>query len=60
MLEKCLRKLYGSTYSDEYIKNNLGKPKINIDFKNNNTQSNRKYEYSGSIDFCESKLDEHI
>ena len=46
-------------YSDEYIKKNLGKPYITINFKNEG-KSNWKFKYAGIIDYNENKLDEHI
>ena len=60
MLEICLREFYGSVYSDEYIKNNIGRPQIRIVFKKDDSNPDWKFQYSGEIVFCESKLDEHI
>ena len=62
MLKKCLREFYNSiyNYSDEYIRNNIGRPQISINFKKDDSHPNWKFNYSGSIEFCESKLDEHI
>ena len=62
ILEKNLREFYNSIYdySDEYIKNNIGRPQIRIDFKKDNAHPNWKFNYAGIIEFCESKLDEHI
>lgn len=62
MLKIRLRDFYSSVYnySDEYIKNNMGRPKITIDFKKDDSHPNWKFQYAGIIDFCESKLDEHI
>ncbi len=59
LLEKGLRKFYNN-YSDEYIKNNIGKPQISIDFAKDDNYPNWKFEYAGIIEFCESKIDEHI
>ena len=62
MLKIRLREFYSSVYnySDEYIKNNIGRPQIKIDFKKDDSHTNWKFQYAGIIDFCESKLDEHI
>lgn len=62
MLKKRLRAFYNSiyNYSDEYIRNNIGRPQIHIDFRKDDTHPNWKFNYAGIIDFCESKLDEHI
>ena len=62
MLKIRLREFYGSVYnySDEYIKNNIGIPQIKIDIKKDDSHRNWKFQYAGIIDFCESKLDEHI
>ena len=62
MLKICLRDFYSSVYnySDEYIKNNIGRPQIKINFKKDDSHPNWKFQYAGIIDFCESKLDEHI
>lgn len=62
MLKKRLREFYNSiyNYSDNYIRNNIGRPQIRIDFKKDNTHPNWKFNYAGIIEFCESKLDEHI
>ncbi len=62
MLKIRLREFYSSVYnySDEYIKNNIGRPQIKIDFKKDDSHPNWKFQYAGIIDFCESKLDEHI
>lgn len=62
MLKIRLRDFYGSVYNytDEYIKNNIGRPQIKIDFKKDYSHPNWKFQYAGIIDFCESKLDEHI
>ncbi|MBO5348297.1 MAG: hypothetical protein J6A89_00515 [Clostridia bacterium] len=62
MLKIHLRDFYSSVYnySDEYIKNNIGRPQIKIDFKKDDSHPNWKFQYAGIIDFCESKLDEHI
>lgn len=62
MLDNGLRDFYNSAYnySDEYIKNNIGRPKITIDSKKDESHPNWKFQYAGIIDFCESKLDEHI
>ncbi len=46
-------------YSDEYIKENLGKPYITINFRNEG-KSNWKFKYAGIIDYTENKLDGHI
>lgn len=46
-------------YSDEYIKENLGKPYIIINFKNNGND-NWEFTYAGIIEYIENKLDEHI
>lgn len=62
ILKIRLREFYSSVYnySDEYIKNNIGRPQIKIDFKKDDSHPNWKFQYVGIIDFCESKLDEHI
>ena len=62
MLKIRLKEFYSSVYnySDEYIKNNIGRPQIKIDFKKDDSHPNWKFQYAGIIDFCESKLDEHI
>lgn len=62
MLKIRLREFYSSlyNYSDEYIKNNIGRPQIQIDFKKDDSHPNWKFQYAGIIDFCESNLDEHI
>lgn len=62
LLKIRLREFYSSVYnySDEYIKNNIGRPQIKIDFKKDDSHPNWKFQYAGIIDFCESKLDEHI
>lgn len=62
MLEKNLREFYNSIYdySDEYIKNNIGRPQITINFKKDDTHPEWKFNYAGIIEFCESDLDEHI
>ncbi len=59
MLEKRLRKFYNN-YSDEYIKRNIGRPKISIDFRKDKYHPNWKFKYAGIIDFIENRLDEHI
>ena len=46
-------------YSDEYIKENLGRPYITINAKNDGN-NNLKFKYAGIIDYTESKLDEHM
>ena len=46
-------------YSDEYIKENLGRPYITINAKNDGNW-NSKFKYVGTIDYTESKLDEHM
>ena len=62
MLEVDLREFYGTNfgYSDECIKKQIGKPQITINFKKDNNNPQWKFEYGGIIDFCESKLDEHL
>ncbi len=62
MLEKNLREFYNSIYdySDEYIKNNIGRPQITINFKKDDTHPEWKFNYAGIIEFCDSNLDEHI
>ncbi|MBR1540849.1 MAG: hypothetical protein IJ629_06885 [Clostridia bacterium] len=62
MLKMGLRDFYSSryNYSDEYIKNNIGRPQIKIDLKKDDIHPNWKFQYAGVIDFYESKLDEHI
>lgn len=59
MLELRLRNFY-SKYSDEYIKNNIGRPQISIDFAKDETNPNWKFKYAGIIEFCENRIDEHI
>ncbi len=60
-LEIELRNFYKTNfgYSDEYIKENLGKPHIIINFKNVGND-NWKFTYAGIIDYNENKLDEHV
>ncbi len=58
MLDLRLRKWY-KDYTDEYIKTNIGRPKITIDSKNDGTKM-WNYKYSGIIDFLEHNLDNHI
>ena len=62
MLDIRLRKFYNLryNYSDEYIKNNIGRPQINILDKKDEKHPNWKFEYLGSIEFVENKLDNHI
>ncbi len=62
ILEKNLREFYNSIYdySDEYIKNNIGRPQITINFKKDDTHPEWKFNYAGIIEFCDSNLDEHI
>ena len=62
MLKMLLKDFYSAThnYSEEYIKNNLGKPQIEILFRKDGKYSNWKFEYFGVIEFCETKLDGHI
>lgn len=62
MLDMRLRKFYSSAYnySDEFIKNNIGRPQITIDSKKDDSHPNWKFQYAGIIDFCESKLDGHV
>jgi hypothetical protein len=50
--------LYG--YSKEFVKNNLGKPWIIIDFKKTEEYPKAKYNYGGQLEYVESNLDEHI
>jgi len=61
MLDLGLRKFYKSLYdySDEFIKENIGKPRINILYKNDGTKE-WKFKYAGVITFLEHNLDEHI
>ena len=56
-----LREFYNKNfgYTDEYIKENLGRPHIIINFKNNGNK-NWKFNYTGIIDYEESNLDEHL
>lgn len=60
-LDVGLRDFYKTNfnYSDQYIKENLGKPYIIINFKNEGND-NWKFKYAGIIDYNENKLDEHI
>ena len=62
LLDRGLREFYSSVYnySDEFIKNNIGRPRIKIDYKKDDSHPNWKFQYAGIIDFVESKLDEHI
>lgn len=62
MLEVGLREFYKNNfkYSDEYIKRNIGKPQIIINFKNDGKHPQWNFKYSGIIDFCESNLNEHL
>ena len=59
MLEKRLRDFY-KMYSDEHIKENIGRPQIIIDSAKDKDHPNWKFKYAGIIEFCESKIDEHI
>ena len=60
-LDIGLREFYKNNfdYSDQYIKDNLGKPYVTINFKNQDND-NWKFKYAGIIDYTESKLDEHL
>ena len=62
LLDIELREFYGKNlnYSDDYIKNNIGKPQITINFKKDKAHPEWKFDYAGIIDFTESKLDEHL
>ena len=62
MLEKGLRDFYNNTYnySDEYIKENIGRPQIRVDYKKDDKHPDWKFQYAGVIEFCESNIDEHI
>lgn len=60
MLERRLRDFYGEDHDDEFIKNNLGRPQINIEQKKDGAHPDWNFEYFGSIEFLESNLDEHI
>ena len=46
-------------YTDEFIKEKIGKPQISILFKNDGNE-NWKFDYAGVIRFLEHDLDEHI
>lgn len=61
MLDFRLREFYKEVYgyTDEYIRENIGRPQISIIFKNENNEK-LKYKYFGVIEFLEHKLDEHI
>lgn len=60
ILNAGLREFYKlKNYTDEYIKKNIGKVQIVIDSKNDGTKS-WKFKYSGTLEFIENKLDEHI
>ena len=59
MLDVRLRKFY-SKYSNEYIKNNIGRPQIRIIFKRDESHPNYKFKYYGAFEFCETNLDEHV
>lgn len=61
MLDLGLREFYKSLYdySDEFIKENIGKPRIKIIYKNDGTKE-WKFKYAGVITFLEHNLDEHI
>ena len=60
-LDIGLREFYKNNfdYPDQYIKDNLGKPYVTINFKNQDND-NWKFKYAGIIDYTESKLDEHL
>lgn len=62
MLNVRLKELYSRVYnySDEYIKDNMGRPKININARKDNQHPNWKFKYAGNIEFFETNLDEHI
>ena len=62
MLQIRLREFYSSVYnySDEYIRNNIGRPRISIISRKDDAHPNWKFNYFGVLEFCESKLDEHI
>jgi len=62
MLDIDLRDFYSSryNYSDEYIKNNIGRPQINIFSRKDDAHPNWKFKYAGSIEFLEHHLDDHI
>ncbi len=59
ILDNRLREFYDE-YTDEYIKANIGKPQISIQFRKDDSHPNWKFQYAGIIDYVESKLDEHI
>lgn len=62
MLDIQLREFYKSNfnYTDNDIKEKIGKPQIKIDFKKDKNHPQWNFEYAGIIEFCENKLDEHI
>ncbi len=62
MLNNRLRDFYNRiyNYTDEYIKENIGRPRINIISRKDDKHPNWKFEYAGVIEYCETKLDEHI
>ena len=61
MLESGLREAYQSfNYTDEFIKENIGKPQIQISMKKTDANPNWKFDYFGTLVFLEHKLDEHI
>ncbi|MBE5805480.1 MAG: hypothetical protein E7313_01990 [Clostridiales bacterium] len=62
MLDKGVRDFYNNIYgySDEYIKDNIGKSYICIDSKKDEEHPNWNFNFAGVIKFCENKLDEHL
>lgn len=61
-LDNRLRIFYGSShgYSDQYIKDNIGRPQIKIYSKKDDEHPEWKFNYAGAFEFCESNLDEHV
>ena len=61
-LDNGLRDRYSSShdYSDQYIKDNIGRPQIKIYSKKDDKHSEWKFNYAGAFEFCESNLDGHI
>ena len=62
MLDIDLRSFYSIeyNYSDEYVKNNMGRPRININSRKDDAHPDWKFKYAGAIEFLEHKLDDHI
>lgn len=60
LLEIDLKNIYGNKYTDDEIKEKIGRPEIEIIFKKDGEHPHWKFKYSGIINFNENQLDEHI